>query len=482
MRVSALSDSKTGDKMPLVREWQARARRDPPADAADPPRSDHLNTGLLADGLRIIDLDVEDAETIGRLRALAVALLGETLIRTRANSPRCALIYRAAEGEPEKRSVVGALGKVEVLGRGQQLHAFGRHPSGADLQWHPEAPGDAARDNLPAVTETQIDAFLAAAGPLIGAKPVSTDKPAGAPHKQHADSGADPLDVAAALATIPNGEPADWEHWNRVGMATWAATGGSGPGFAAWCAWSERHPEHDAVACRERWEHYVTSPPTKSGADKLFRMAAEARPEWRKPSEGAGRAHPPEPPAMSILDRSACPAPALPLAVFGPFWSDWISRTAEGANAPPDYVAMPLLALASSLLGNARWAVAWSGWTEPPALWCASVGNPSSGKSSGASPVTRDVLGQIEKHLSKDYPADLERWETIASVSRAVLKQWEKDCASAIKKQDPVPEKPAEAATPPKPIRPRARVVDVTVEKLASILEVAAERRSLCPR
>lgn len=176
-------------------------------------------------------------------------------------------------------------------------------------------------------------------------------------------------------------------------------------------------------------------------------------------------------PAMSILHRSAGQPPKLPLDVFGPFWADFITRTAEGANAPPDYVALPLLAVASALIGNARWVVAWKGWAEPPALWCASVGNPSSGKSSGASPITRDILSQVEISLAKDYPAALEQWEKVASVGRAVLKQWEKETAKAIKNKTPLPDKPPEATIPPKPIRPRARVMDVTVEKLASIIE-----------
>jgi hypothetical protein len=201
-------------------------------------------------------------------------------------------------------------------------------------------------------------------------------------------------------------------------------------------------------------------------AAEAARMVAEAA----KRAE-SGPMPPAGPPVMSILDRSTCQAPELPLAVFGPFWADWIAQAAEGANAPPDYVALPLLALASSLLGNARWVVGWKGWAEPPALWCASVGNPSSGKSSGASPVTRDVLAKVEKHLSKDYPRDVEEWETVASVARAVLKQWEKDAAKAIKNKQPVPPKPLEATIPPKPIRPRARAVDATVEKLATILE-----------
>jgi hypothetical protein len=180
--------------------------------------------------------------------------------------------------------------------------------------------------------------------------------------------------VLAALTVIPNYGPADWEHWNNIGMATFAATG-----------------------------------------DKLFKMAHQACPGWTKPSQQQ-RAIEAALPAMSILSQSACPAPALPLAVFGPFWSGWIKQAAEGANAPPDYVALPLAAVASSLLGNARWVVAWQGWPEPPALWLASVGNPSSGKSSGASPVTRDVLALIEKHPAKDYPRDVEQWTEVPAL------------------------------------------------------------------
>jgi hypothetical protein len=175
-------------------------------------------------------------------------------------------------------------------------------------------------------------------------------------------------------------------------------------------------------------------------------------------------------PNMAVLSRSAAPAPDLPADVFGPFWSRWLARTAEGANAPPDYAALPVLGIASALLGSARWAVAWRGWAEPPALWLGSVGNPSSGKSSGAAPVTRDVLGQVEAHMARDYPAELERWEEIASIGRAALKEWEKDLARALKAGEPPPRKPDLAHVPPRPIRPRASVTDATVEAVAPIL------------
>ena len=115
-------------------------------------------------------------------------------------------------------------------------------------------------------------------------------------------------------------------------------------------------------------------------------------------------------PVIDILNRSSAPPPALPLAVFGDFWGRWLEGAAESTNAPVDYVALPLLVAASSLLGNARWVVAWRGWAEPPVLWGASVGNPSSGKTSGATPIMRAVLGEIEHHLARDHPEALKSW------------------------------------------------------------------------
>jgi hypothetical protein len=55
-------------------------------------------------------------------------------------------------------------------------------------------------------------------------------------------------------------------HWNRIGMACWAATAGSAAGFEAWLEWSKRHASFDPEACAERWEHYGKSPPTQIGA------------------------------------------------------------------------------------------------------------------------------------------------------------------------------------------------------------------------
>ena len=175
-------------------------------------------------------------------------------------------------------------------------------------------------------------------------------------------------------------------------------------------------------------------------------------------------------PNRGFLSRTRLPAPPLPLDAFGPWWGAWIARTAAGANAPPDYVAAPLLAAASALIGNARWARAWPGWVEPPALWCASVGNPSSGKSPGAAPVMRELLGIVEAHMARDYPDEMATWKEAAKIAETIERQWEKNVATAVKNGGAIPAKPREATTRPAPVRPRVRVADATVEALAAIL------------
>jgi hypothetical protein len=132
-----------------------------------------LNTGILCDALRAIDLDIDRPALAAEVGESTQRMLGPTLVRSRPNSGRCLLLYRAAHGCPGKIVIAGAMGKIEVLGRGQQFVALGIHPSGAPFRWSPIELDALTRDSLPAVSETQVAAFLSAASLLIGAqKPV----------------------------------------------------------------------------------------------------------------------------------------------------------------------------------------------------------------------------------------------------------------------------------------------------------------------
>lgn len=82
-----------------------------------------------------------------------------------------------------------------------------------------------------------------------------------------------PLDrVAQALQDISN-DDLSWDQWNRVGMATWAATQGDPAGFLLFNEWSARSSKHDDQTTLERWQSYTTSPPVRIGNGTLRFLA-----------------------------------------------------------------------------------------------------------------------------------------------------------------------------------------------------------------
>jgi predicted P-loop ATPase len=281
---SADSKDASPGKRPVGLDWTTRARQNPPEAAVRRAGVHALNTGILCDGLRAIDVDFDGGEAV-ELQCLIEFLFGDTVVRTRSNSGRCLLLYRAAEGTPPKRVLAAANGKIEVLGLGQQFVAFGRHASGADLEWPAGSPRNRPVADLPVVTEAQIDTLFAQALDIVGPAKVSGATEA------HAAAAAglegDPEDIAAAVAVLPNDGPASWDEWSRVGLAIWGATSGSEDGFDLFDQWSSRNEAYDPEACRERWDHWAKSPPSRIGAGTLIHMAREASPGWTRPSAAA---------------------------------------------------------------------------------------------------------------------------------------------------------------------------------------------------
>lgn len=158
-------------KRPRGNGWQQAARRDPPLAVVERTEAIAANTGILCDGLRGFDLDIDETATVDAVHKTIVARCGFTIARTRANSARTLLLYRASEGTPGKRILAGERGKVEVLGCGQQFVAYGLHPSGAELRWLPEGPREWPLLSLPSVPEGRIDELFAELAPAIGHVP-----------------------------------------------------------------------------------------------------------------------------------------------------------------------------------------------------------------------------------------------------------------------------------------------------------------------
>jgi hypothetical protein len=86
--------------------------------------------------------------------------------------------------------------------------------------------------------------------------------------------------AATALEVIPN-DNLDWADWNRIGMATWAATGGSQYGFDAFDSWSANSQKYYAQRTRRVWKGYERSPPNQLNIGTLIFLADDADPQWR---------------------------------------------------------------------------------------------------------------------------------------------------------------------------------------------------------
>src|ERR1700704_3103799 len=166
------------------------------------------------------------------------------------------------------------------------------------------------------------------------------------------------------------------------------------------------------------------------------------------PHEGAGRVHDRindgkdfawAEPDMAVLRLHRRRPPSLPIMVFGPEWCRWIENAAAAAACPADYVAGPLLASVSALIGNARWAQATPGWAEPPHLWVGSVGDSGAGKSPGADCLMRNVLPRIEAHMAGPFPDQLREWRAAAELQSAKDEAWRAEVRSAAKAGKPPP-------------------------------------------
>ncbi|MBP0440670.1 PriCT-2 domain-containing protein [Tianweitania sediminis] len=209
-----------------------------------------MNTGILCDGLRVVDVDVDDPDAAREITHLARDFLGTAPERYRGNSARRTIVYRAAEGEPRKRSVTSATirnqdgkpAKVEVLGQGQQFVAYGFHPSGAELLWSEPSLGEVVVQDLPTVSEAEITDFLEAAGRVIGA---SHEQGQDLHHAAASSSpitytlqGAEEEEIAELLTYVDPDLP--YDEWVQILAAIHDATGGSGSGLAMADEWSSR--------------------------------------------------------------------------------------------------------------------------------------------------------------------------------------------------------------------------------------------------
>lgn len=204
---------KSGDKAPAGMAWQMKRGLPLTTEAA-------LNTGILCEGLCPADIDVDDADAVEAIVKVFDEVAGHTpLVRGRPNSPRRLLLYRAPDGtKPRKRIInLAPLGKIELLGLGQQFVAYGMHPSGVEFEWPEAGPDVVSRAEVPILSgeqEAEIERRLRSIFDQVAVTPEVAPAPMAA--QQSWTTPARPSMPAAAAG----GSPSDF--FDRVKRAAMA--------------------------------------------------------------------------------------------------------------------------------------------------------------------------------------------------------------------------------------------------------------------
>ena len=187
-------------------------------------------------------------------------------------------------------------------------------------------------------------------------------------------------------------------------------------------------------------------------------------------------------PDISILDDRRGDLPEFPTEVLAPECREWLVQAAHGAGVTAAHVAVPLIGIASSLIGTARRVQAARSWTQPCTLWAAIVGFSGSGKTPGLDTVKR-ALAMIER-MQKAKITDMQHAHEVkveaAKAARALWKKAVEEAASgAVVELDKyrsaksaAPPLPPEAIVPAPFVAPRLYVSDATIERLAVLLTV----------
>jgi hypothetical protein len=148
------------------------------------------------------------------------------------------------------------------------------------------------------------------------------------------------------------------------------------------------------------------------------------------------------------------PVNALPEPIRG-----FVDAGARAISCDPSYLALPLFTAIAAAIGNTRRLELKRGWSVPPILWGAIIGESGTAKTPAFKLVMRPVRERQQKALER-HADEMNQYE-------ANLARWEKDMAAWKRVKD------AAGDPPKKPDPPQAErfiVSDTTVEALAPIL------------
>jgi hypothetical protein len=186
-------------------------------------------------------------------------------------------------------------------------------------------------------------------------------------------------------------------------------------------------------------------------------------------------------PDWSIFEDRRGELPDFPKDTLPENCRHWAERAAHGAGATLAHVVVPMLGILASLIGTARRVMASRSWTEPMTLWTAIVGFSGTSKTPGIN-ATRRALAQVERDLKPKIAEQQRAHESRVEAAKAARALWKKEVEKLAEEKvislneyrstiasEPV--MPPEAVDPGPFVAPRLYVSNVTIERLAVLLQ-----------
>ena len=153
----------------------------------------------------------------------------------------------------------------------------------------------------------------------------------------------------------------------------------------------------------------------------------------------------------------------FPVHIFPPPVADLISAAARSIGCPPDFIAIPVLAVLATAIGNSRHIQVKKGWTEAPTIYSAIVAPPGSKKSPALSAATLPVR-EIQQAYSLEHKNAQDEYLSKLSAYNIQVELW--------KKRKPEDKDPADQPNPPlEPFMKQIKTNNATIEAIGNLLE-----------
>lgn len=275
-----------------------------------------------------VDVDITDEAISKKITDYILNVAGETIYRI-GKAPKTLLVYRFGSALRKKTSKRYKIGRIEILGEGQQFVSFGTHPETKSPYTWPSFLGDITEvkaNELPVIDEKIIKDIFATFEAMVekeGYAPIEKEKV----NSDDFDA-TDPLDQQKPIGLtldqcqqiLEKIDPdCGRDQWRNVGMSLHHEFNGDEDALVLWDTWSAAGSKYKKGEPERQWQSfgkYLGRPVTAAYLIKLSKTEAEVNEDFFKSLNWSTKRFLSSPPPLPMLVDNF-----LPLGIVSLFYS-----------------------------------------------------------------------------------------------------------------------------------------------------------------